>query len=126
MIEIISIVILVSLFLGVSLVGSWIIIGKEARDRIQTALALFYGKNVSLDRKLRGARAVIHFLEGKQYGSSIKVEKDGMIYYFEGEAKFEEYKNAEGKNVVRKELKYGGWEMDMQHNKNKLFAQEKQ
>jgi hypothetical protein len=94
------------------------------KNWIQTKLAILYGQFFSLDKKFRknGAVAVIHFLEGddKTQGS-IKIEMNGMTYFFEGTPKIEEYKNVEGKNVMRKELKYGGWEMDMQHPNNKLF-----
>jgi hypothetical protein len=96
---------------------------EDIKNWIQIKLAILYGQSFSLNKKFRkgGAVAVIHFVEGgDNTGGSIKIEMNGITYFFEGTPKIEEYKNAEGKNVIRKELKYGGWEMDMEHPNNKL------
>ena len=93
----------------------------KIKNWLQTKLAIIYGQYFSLDKEFRksNAVAVICFVE-ENLGGSIKIEMNGMVYFFEGTPKIEEYKNAEGKNVVRKELKYGGWEMNMMHENNKL------
>lgn len=83
-------------------------------------LALFFGEYISLHKKLKGAEASIHFCEDDKLGGSIVIRQGGMLYYFEGQPKIEEYPDAEGKNTVKKTLKYGGWEMDMMHPDNKF------
>ncbi len=93
-------------------------------------LAVLYGKRFSLNRYLEkyNAVAIIHFIEGedKERGS-IRVQAGGITYFFEGKPKIEKYKNREGKNVIKKTLKYGGWEVDMKHPDNKIpFLNNKQ
>jgi hypothetical protein len=96
---------------------------EKIKQWISSHLALIYGSRFSLDNKFKTkkAKAEIVFLEGEEYGGSIKIKIDGMIYYFEGMPEIERYKNFEGKQVVKKNLKYGGWEMDMMHKSNKIF-----
>ena len=94
------------------------------KNWIQTNLALLYGKYFSLDRIFckKKAVAVIYFIEGQtKKEGSIRIEANGITYFFEGKPIIEEYKNAEGKNVMKKSLKYGGWEVDMRHSANKIF-----
>ena len=83
-------------------------------------LAVFYGQNLSLDKKLKGSEASICFVGDNKLGGSITVRLGGMIYYFEGTPKIEEYDNVSKEKVVKKTLKYGGWEMDMMHPDNKF------
>lgn len=73
----------------------------------------------SLDAYLRKHKAVakIHFIEGEDYGTSIKLIVGNMTYFFEGVPKFSIYKNADGKTVRAKTLKYGGWEREMNNAK---------
>ena len=90
------------------------------KEWLKIKLAIFYGNHISLDKKLKGSEASICFVGDNKLGGSITVRQGGMIYYFEGKPEIEEYPNAEKENVVRKTLKYGGWEMDMMHPDNKL------
>ena len=94
---------------------------ENIKQWIATKLAILYGNRFSLNKKLENAEAQIHFIGEEKLGGSIRIIKDGMVYFFEGTPKIEKYKNLEGKNVIKKTLKYGGWEMDMMHKANKIF-----
>mgnify|MGYP001571626824 CR=1 FL=1 len=93
------------------------------KNWIKTKLAILFGQHFSLDKKFRKdkATASICFVGEDKIGGSIRIEMGGMIYFFEGTPEIERYKNFVGKDVVKKTLKYGGWEMDMRHPNNKLF-----
>lgn len=90
------------------------------KEWLKVRLAIFYGNYISLDKKLKGSTATICFVGDNKLGGSITLRVGGMIYYFEGKPEIEEYLNAEEKKVIRKTLKYGGWEMDMMHPDNNL------
>ena len=85
---------------------------EKMTNRIKTWWNIIVGSNFSLHRYFNKHKAVaqIAFIDGRsEYGETIRVNVNGTEYFFEGEEKWEFFKNSEGKQVRIKRLKYGGW-----------------
>jgi len=96
---------------------------KRIKNKLQSWLAIFIGQNLSLHRKFtkENATATIHFFSDDKLGGSIKLDIGGIVYYFEGNPKLEEYKNLSGETVIQKTLDYGGWEMNLKDRRNRVL-----
>lgn len=92
------------------------------KTRLLHKLAFLTGKYFSLDKCFRKRRAVarIRFTKTDKLGGSIVLSVGGMNYYFEGTPEIRKYKGSTGGDVFEKTLKYGGWELDMTHEDNKI------
>lgn len=93
------------------------------KEWIKYNLAMLMGNWFSLDRKFKRGRATasISFVKDERLGGSIKLHFNGVEYFFEGKPEIEKYKNAYGKNVTRKKIKYGGWGIDLTAEENNIF-----
>lgn len=84
------------------------------KNKLMILYWILYGKYFSLNAifKKKDAKAFTHFSENEKHGGSIIIKIGKMNYYFEGKPEIESYPDMDGNTIVKKTLKYGGWERE--------------